>query len=110
MSDDLRKYLAIAAWFVYYHHERLHDDITFDQDYWDKMLKMRGTDRNVNLEYWKNMKEALQIAINTDHYFLDTFNSPNLEIYSEEDLKLFFRKLHTYIGRNLRIEEKQEGK
>lgn len=97
IEELLPKYLGMAVDLVYYHHERLHEDQVFPSGYFQELIS--GTrDRP---EYWYEMKACLAHAMTLEDYGFSYVNSPFLEIYSKEDIRLFFKKFHDYLALQL---------
>lgn len=102
-THRIQKYLGMVVHFVYYHHQRLHLEQTFEDDYWDQLK--HSSDK----EYLENMYDCLTYALTQDDYCLSITNHPFQERYSESDIRLFFEKFHSYLGKCLKNYDLPEG-
>lgn len=82
----------MAVYRVYYHHERLHSNDVFPENYCDKLKRIAP-----NPDYWNNVRQALSFALQQEDYCLPMLNSPMKDMYPEEDIRLFFEKFHAYL-------------
>lgn len=90
-TKKLKKYLGMAVHFTYYHHSRLRREKVFEDDYCEQLH------HSADKEYWLNMVECLEYALQQENYCLDIIDSPMKERYSEEDIKLFFEKFYVFL-------------
>jgi hypothetical protein len=88
----LQEYLGMAVYFVYYHHPRLHLEKVFADDYCEHLMTVGKK------EYWEKMHECLGFAMTQEDYCLSIIQPELKERYSDDDIKLFFRKFHAYLG------------
>ena len=88
----LKKHLGMAVYKVYYHHERLHNEVVFPEGYCEELKRAAPTP-----EYWNNVRRALSHALQQEDYCLSILNSPMKNMYPEEDIRLFFEKFHAYL-------------
>lgn len=104
MGDDLdeielRKYLGMAVYMIYYHHDRLHQKNTFPDNYWDQLMGIS------NFQDMSKMKDYLEYALSTSDYCLNLIESPNFEFYSIGDIRLFFEKFHSFLKKSISMHE-----
>lgn len=93
MDDHfLKKYLGMAVYRVYYHHERLYGNEVFPENYCDKLKRSAYT-----TAYWNNVRLALGHALQQEDYCLPMLNSPMKDMYPEEDIRFFFEKFHEFL-------------
>ncbi len=95
-TPQLQKYLGMAVDLVYYHHNRLHQEQTFPDYYWEHLVQMSS------LYYLTEMMYCLEYALTQNDYCLSLVISPMKKRYIEADIRLFFEKLYAYLRENLR--------
>jgi hypothetical protein len=91
-KDILDQYLGMAIHFVYYHHGSLHQDAVFKPGYCEQLMQ------SASREYWGQMHACLSYALTQNDYCLSFVNHPFKQRYSEDDIRLFFRKFHAFLG------------
>lgn len=94
-TEKLQQYLGMAFHFVYYHHHNLYNDEIFPDNYWEELKN------SADIEYWQNVYEALDYALQQEDYCIDILIYPQKDRYAKNEVMLFFEKFHLFLKEHL---------